>query len=107
MAAYKRVVGVASAAAVNGQPPAVCEYSNRGHWVDVCTQGSDVGTLDASGNLVGANGTSFAAPKIAGEIVRVAGLHSIGLRDSATMIMRDLGKPVIFGGGTFVDMPMP
>jgi hypothetical protein len=106
MAAYKRVVGVASAAVDKGQP-APCHYSNRGHWVDLSTQGSDVETRNQAGKPVGGNGTSFAAPKLVGEIVRIAGLHSIGLRAAATMIMHDLGNPVIAGGGTFVDMPTP
>jgi hypothetical protein len=105
MAAYKRVVGVASAAVIGGQPT-LCDYSNRGHWVNLSTQGSDVETRNGTG-AVEANGTSYAAPKIAGEIVRLAGLHNIGLRDAATRMMHDPGNPVIFGGGTFVDMPTP
>ena len=106
MAAFKGVVGVGSAAAQEGQP-AVCFYSNRGRWVDLSTQGSDVETVRAAGQPVVANGTSFAAPKIAAEILRVADEQGIGVRHAASWLMHESGGPAIPGGGRFVDLPTP
>jgi subtilisin family serine protease len=106
MAAFKRVLGVASAAEVEGQL-GVCFYSNRGRWVDLSTQGSDVETVIATGQPRLGSGTSFAAPKIAAKVVEVAEDQGIGVRHAASWLMHESGGPAIAGGGTFVDMPTP
>jgi hypothetical protein len=106
MAAFKRVVGVGSAAIV-GNGPEVCFYSNRGGWVDVCTQGSDVETIAGPGEGFSTCGTSYAAPKIAATIINEADRQSIGVRHAASWLIHESGGPVLAGGGTFVDIPTP
>ena len=106
MAAFKGVVAVGSAAVQDGEP-GVCFYSNRGRWVDVSTQGSDVETMRGPGDRVAANGTSFAVPKIVARILEIADEQGIGVRHAASWLTHQSGRPTIAGGGTFVDMPTP
>jgi Subtilase family len=106
MAAFKGVVGVASAAEIEGRV-GVCPYSNRGRWVDLSSRGSGVETVIAAGEPVEVDGTSFAAPKVTARILAVAEEQGIGVRHAASWLMNESGGPAIAGGGTFVDIPVP
>ena len=105
-AAFKRVLGVASAGDVEGDL-AVFPYSNRGRWVDLSTQGTDVETVAGADDPVLASGSSFAAPKIAARVLEIAERDGVGVRHAASWLMHESGGPAIAGGGTFVDMPTP
>jgi hypothetical protein len=106
MAAFKGVVAVGSAARQDGRP-AVCFYSNRGPWVDLSTQGSDVETVGGPNRAVVVNGTSFATPKIVAEILEVASRQDIGVRHAASWLMHQSSGPAIAGAGRFVDIATP
>jgi hypothetical protein len=106
MAAFKGVVAVGSAAVQDGGP-AICFYSNRGPWVDLSTQGSDIETLGGPDRPVVVNGTSFATPKITATILNVATQQDISPRHAASWLMHQSGGPAIAGGGTFVDIGTP
>lgn len=98
MAAFERVVGVASVE--NGK---VAGYSNRGEWIKLSTQGTDVETLRSANDRVNATGTSFAAPKIAARIVTDAGPGGDVVQAKDALIQT--GGNQIPGAGTFVDIP--
>ena len=100
MAAFERVVAVTS-----GDADAVFEYGNRGDWVDLSTQGTDVETTGQTGFVL-ATGTSFAAPKIAAEAMKLPG-GTAAVRDAAQWLIAQSGGPAVAGGGTFIDMPVP
>jgi hypothetical protein len=104
MAAFKRVLAVASVAADGS---ALEDYSNRGVWVDVCTQGTDVETVIGGGAHVLASGTSFAAPKIAAKVAEIAAGQGVGMRHAASWLVNEAGAPAVAGGGTFVDIAGP
>jgi subtilisin family serine protease len=104
MAAFKGVLAVGSAASVDGQL-GVCFYSNRGRWVDVSTQGSDVETVRGPSGRVRASGTSFAAPKVAATLVGIMEEQGIGARHAASWLTHQSGGTPIAGGGTFIDLP--
>jgi hypothetical protein len=108
MAAFRRVVGVASGGDVDGALD-LYDYSNRGEWVDATTQGTDVETLAAPSQPVLASGTSFAAPKIVAKVLEFAQAQGINdLRAAASLLLHDPARPEIPGrGGTFIDMPTP
>jgi hypothetical protein len=106
MAAFKGVVAVGSAARQDGRP-AVCFYSNRGPWVDLSTQGSDVETVGGPNRAVVVNGTSFATPKIVAKILEVASRQDIGVRHAASWLMHQSSGPAIAGAGRFVDIATP
>jgi subtilisin family serine protease len=105
MAAFDRVVGVASAGEVE-QQLAVFHYSNRGDWIALSTQGTDVETVIAPGKFVRASGTSFAAPKIASEAMKLADATTTA-RQAVDLLINKPGAPHVAGGGTFIDMPAP
>jgi subtilisin family serine protease len=105
MAAFERVVGVASAGHV-GEQIAVFDYSNRGDWIGLSTQGTDVETVIAPNRFGRATGTSFAAPKIASEAMKLADATTTA-RQAIDLLIGRPGAPQIAAGGTFVDLPAP
>jgi hypothetical protein len=106
MAAFDRVVGVTSAGEVDGQLALYDDYSNRGPWVDLSTDGTDVQTIDALGRRVLATGTSFAAPKIAAEAMKLPG-GTTTVRQAADWLITQSGGPQIAGGGTYFATQVP
>jgi subtilisin family serine protease len=100
MAAFERVVAVASVEA-----PGDADYSNRGEWVDLSTQGTDVVTLRAPNAFVQATGTSFAAPKVAAQAMTFPG-GTQNLRAAIQWLIANGGQAV-GGRGTFIDLPEP
>ncbi len=100
MAAYKRVIGVAS---VREAEPGVWEledYSNHGWWCDACTSGTDVVSVDIDGNGVLCTGTSFAAPKLCAAIAALAsGPPGMSVADAAKQILGNQANPLVAGAG--------
>ena len=111
MAAFKRVVGVASVEwrDLGFQLP---EYTNRGYWVDCSAEGTDVeSTFLAGSPSSGApeftgharcSGTSFAAPKVTAAAATIAARYGIGVRLAAQLLIDDRARPVLTEGGTVV-----
>jgi subtilisin family serine protease len=101
MAAFERVLGVASVERPERSPLQLADYSNRGDWVKLCAEGTDVESTFITGNAVD-SGTSFAAPKVtAAAAVMVA--RGIEPRDAGDALIGDTTKPKIPNGGRFVD----
>jgi len=95
------------------------EFSNFGWWVDVCTGGVDIfGAFPRypdppdpqavppffDGWAIW-NGTSFAAPKVAGEIAaRLSTRRYRTARSAASSLVNDAGRPHLPGLGTLLDL---
>jgi hypothetical protein len=99
MAAFKRVVGVASVAEAQFGVWELEEHSNRGWWCDACTTGTDVVSVDLDGNGVLCSGTSFAAPKFSAKVAVIASAGNISVLDAASQIIGDPARPWIDGAG--------
>jgi hypothetical protein len=102
MAAFKRVLGVASVRKTEPDRWEVEDYSNRGWWTDVSTPGTDVESVDRDGNPVACSGTSFAAPKIAAKVAVEASAGSMPVTDAARQLLA--GLPTIPDGGAVLDL---
>jgi hypothetical protein len=114
-AAFKRVVAVGAV----GHDGRRAEFSNFGWWVDVCTGGVDIfGAFPRypdppdpqavppffDGWAIW-NGTSFAAPKVAGEIAaRLSTRRYRTARSAASSLVNDAGRPHLPGLGTLLDL---
>jgi Subtilase family len=112
-AAFKRVIAV-GALDHSGRR---AQFSNFGAWVDVCTGGVDI--LGAFPRFTAAtnpgavepffdgwaiwNGTSFAAPKVAGEIAaRLSTGHYATAREAAASLVNDPTRPHLADLGTLL-----
>jgi subtilisin family serine protease len=100
MAAYKRVIGVASVREAEPGAWELEDYSNRGWWCDACTTGTDVVSIDVDGNGVLCSGTSFAAPKLSAAIAALAsGNPGMSVADAAKQILGNQASPLVAGAG--------
>jgi len=102
MAAFDRVVGVAAVERQETGPPQLAAYSNRGAWVHLCAEGTDVESTYVTDHAV-ASGTSFAAPRVAAAAALVALRDGIGPREAAQALAADTAKPSVDRAGRFVD----
>jgi subtilisin family serine protease len=105
MAAFKRVIGVASAEQAGTGDWEVADYSKRGYWVDLSAAGTDVETVIGNGQHVAACGTSFAAPQVAARAADIAVQENLDVREAASRLVLAPGAPAVTDGGTFVPMP--
>lgn len=75
----------------------VAQFSNYGHWVDMVAPGVGIVTTSHTGGYVQHNGTSFAAPLVAGAASLVLGAHpDAGAEAVVNMLLRgslDVGPP--------------
>jgi subtilisin family serine protease len=102
MAAFERVVGVASVERPDHGSLRLADYSNRGDWVKLCAEGTDVESTFITGNAIG-SGTSFAAPKVTAAAAAMVARLGIDPRDAAAALVNDASKPWIPKAGRFVD----
>jgi subtilisin family serine protease len=99
MAAFERVIGVASVARADSGDMQIAHYSNRGPWVKMCAPGTDVVTLMRSGERVTCSGTSFAAPQVSAKIAVEAKAQGISVVAAATGIVGNPARPLIADAG--------
>ena len=112
-AAFKRVVGVGAVDHDHHR----AAFSNYGWWVDACTGGVQVfgpfprfppeGVTDAQEPFFEGwaiwSGTSFAAPKVSGEIAaRLSTGHYASARGAASSLVNDPTRPHLPGLGTLL-----
>jgi hypothetical protein len=100
MAAFKRVVGVASVTEVGQGVWQIEDYSNRGWWIDLSTAGTDVETVDREGRPVLCSGTSFAAALVSARVAAEASAGNLSVIDAARQLVA--GVPVVPDAGTIV-----
>jgi subtilisin family serine protease len=100
MAAFKRVLSVASVTQTEPGRWELEDYSNRGWWIDLSTVGTDVETVDHDGSPVLCSGTSFAAPQVAARVAVDASAGGVPVIEAARLLAA--GLPVIPDGGTVV-----
>jgi subtilisin family serine protease len=98
MAAFKRVIGVAAVRQAESGAWELEDYSNRGWWCDMCTEGTDIATFGPDG-LVECCGTSFATPQVTAKIASDASAQSISVADAAAQILGNTAKPLIADAG--------
>jgi subtilisin family serine protease len=100
MAAFKRVIGVASVKEAQSGVWELEDYSNRGWWCDACTTGTDVVSVDLDGKGFLCSGTSFAAPKLCAKIAVLASANpGMSVLDAAKQIVEDPANPLVAGAG--------
>ena len=100
MAAFDRVLGVASVEGPDDASLQRAPYSNFGNYVKLCARGTDVESTFIAGHAE-CSGTSFAAPKVAAAVAIL-----LGRGRSPVQAVQDLvhaPKPPIPGAGKYVD----
>ena len=100
MAAFERVLSVASVQSVGGHWE-VEAYSNRGEWIDVCAVGTDVESVNQRNQPVACSGTSFAAPFVSARIAALAS-GGIAVADARDAVANDPAQPLVPAAGRLV-----